>query len=89
MSGDRRRPKLGNTLTKRRAEPRRRGRLARTILLGTAAVAFSLFWVARDLELDTRELLGFLGASAVFVGLMAVLGVLGAAAIFVFKRLGR
>ena len=55
MSGERRRPELGNTLTKRRMEPRRRGRLARTILLGTVAVAFSLFWVARELELDTEE----------------------------------
>ncbi|HEY5681637.1 MAG TPA: hypothetical protein VIS55_16320 [Pseudomonadales bacterium] len=89
MSGERRRPELGNTLTKRRMEPRRRGRLARTILLGTVAVAFSLFWVARELELDTEELLGFLGASAVFVGLMVILGLVGAAAVLIFKRLGR
>lgn len=88
MSGERR-PELGNTLTKRRMEPRRRGRLARTILLGTVAVAFSLFWVARELELDTEELLGFLGASAVFVGLMVILGLVGAAAVLIFKRLGR
>jgi hypothetical protein len=73
MSGERRRPELGNTLTKRRMEPRRRGRLARTILL----------------ELDTEELLGFLGASAVFVGLMVILGLVGAAAVLIFKRLGR
>jgi hypothetical protein len=89
MSGERRRPELGNTLTKRRMEPRRRGRLARTILLGTVAVAFSLFWVARELELDTEELLGFLGASAVFVGLMVILGLVGAAAVLIFTRLGR
>jgi hypothetical protein len=89
MSGERRRPELGNALTKRRAESRRRGRLARTILLGAAAVAFSLFWVARELELDTEELLGFLGASAVFVGSMVILGLVGAAAVLIVKRFGR
>jgi hypothetical protein len=89
MSGERRRPELGNTLIKRRLESRRRGRLARTILLGTVAVAFALFWVARELELDTQELMGFLGASAVLVGLMVILGLVGAAAVLIFRRFGR
>ena len=89
MSGERRRPELGNPLAKRRRESRRRGRLARTILLGTVAVAFALFWLARELELDRQELMGFLGTSALFVGLMVMLGLVGAALVLVVKRLGR
>ncbi|NIP15137.1 MAG: hypothetical protein GWM88_10645 [Pseudomonadales bacterium] len=52
-------------------------------------MAFALFWVARELELDTEELLGFLGASALLVGLMAVLGLAGAAAVLIVKRFRR
>lgn len=89
MSVERRRLELGNTLRKRRLESRRRGHLARTILLGTVAVAFALFWLARELELDRQELMGFLGTSVLFVGLMVVLGLVGAAAVLILKRLGR
>ncbi len=89
MSAERRRPELGNTLSKRRLESRRRGRLARTILLGAVAVGFALFWLARELELDTQELMSFLGTSALLVGLMVMLGLVGAAAVLIVKRLSR
>lgn len=89
MSAERRRAELGNTLSKRRLESRRRGRLARTILLGAVAVGFALFWLARELELDTQELMSFLGTSALLVGLMVMLGLVGAAAVLIVKRLSR
>ena len=71
----------------RRAQAGKRNRLGRTILLGALAVAFSLFWLARELELDRDQLLGYLGASAIFVTILIGLGLVGAGLVWLIKRL--
>ena len=71
----------------RRAQAGKRNRLGRTILLGALAVAFSVFWLARELELDRDQLLGYLGASAIFVTILIGLGLLGAGLVWLIKRL--
>ncbi len=76
-----------NTLQNRRSEARKRNRPGRTILLGALAVGFALFWVAGELELDRDELLGYLGASALFVAILIGLSVMGGAAVRLFRRL--
>ena len=42
-------------------------RLARTLSLGTLAVAAAIYWLAVEYGVDMRELTGYLGASFVFV----------------------
>jgi len=76
-----------NTVRARRAEAGKRNRLGRTILLGTLAVVFALFWLARELDLDRDELLGYLGTSALFVTILIGCSLLGAALIWLIKRL--
>jgi len=75
------------TVQNRRLEAGKRNRLGRTILLGTVAVAFALFWLARELELDRDELLGYLGTSVLFVGVLIAFAVLGAGVLWLVKRL--
>lgn len=74
-------------LQNRRAEATKRNRLVRTILLGTVAVAFALIWVARELELDRDELLGYLGNSALFVAVLIACSGLGAVVAWLIRRL--
>ena len=76
-------------LRRRRARPKRAtsNRLVRTIGLGTATVALALAWLVREFQLDVDELLGFLGASALFVLGFAACGVLGFALVWLIKRL--
>ena len=62
-------------------------RLARTLLLGTLAVAASVYWLAREYGVDMRELAGYLGASVLFVILFAALAVAGALVWRALKRL--
>ena len=76
-----------STVQKRRLERSRHARLARTIALGTVAVVFALFWVARELELDRDQLLDYLGTSALFVAILIGSGVVGAVVLWLIKRL--
>ena len=75
----------------RQRRGRRRGggsnRLPRTILLGTAAVVFALWWLVREFELDVDELLGFLGVSLMFVLGAALLGMVGFGLLLLLRRL--
>ncbi len=64
----------------------RHRRLARTLLLGTLAVAAAIYWLAVEYEVDRRELVGYLGASMLFVILFAVLAVAGAVVLRIVKR---
>lgn len=73
----------------RREEDRRPRRVARTVLLGTAALGLGLVWLARELELDTGELLDYLRTSLLFVGVFAVFGVVGAIVVRAIRRLIR
>ena len=65
----------------RRAPARRRARshaqLARTILLGTVAVAFAIAWLADAYGVQTQDLLNALMASLAFVGAFAALALTG------------
>jgi len=49
----------------RRRQP---NRLTRSILLGTVAVAFSVYWIGRSFEVDWTEIRLYLIASLLFVG---------------------
>ncbi|MDH3643301.1 MAG: hypothetical protein OES38_14460 [Gammaproteobacteria bacterium] len=75
------------TVHNRRLGAGKRNRLGRTILLGTVAVAFALFWLARELELDRDELLGYLATSVLFVAVLIACAVLGAGLLWLIKRL--
>lgn len=74
-------------LRRRRVGGRPSARLARTILLGTAAVALALLWLVREFGLDVQELLGYLGVSALFVLGFAACGVLGFGVLWLIRRL--
>lgn len=67
----------------------RHARLVRTIGLGTVAVAFAIYWLAHEYGADLRELLGFLGLSALFVGLFAGLALLAGFLLGAIKRIVR
>lgn len=52
------------------------GRLTRTVLLGSLAVAFGVYWLAQSYGVDTSELLDYLRTSLAFVLFFALFGVL-------------
>jgi len=62
-------------------------RLARTLSLGTLAVAAAIYWLAVEYGVDLRDLVGHLGASAVFVLLFAALAIGGALIFSAFRWL--
>ena len=62
-------------------------RLTRTLLLGTLAVAASIYWLAVEYAVDLRELTGYLGASFLFVILFAALAIAGAVVLWAVRRL--
>ncbi len=66
-----------------------RWRLVRTVLLGTLAVAFALFWLARSYGVDPAELVGYLKASMAFVLFFVLTGVLGGMLVLAVRYLGR
>jgi hypothetical protein len=61
-------------------------RLARTILLGTVAVAFAIYWLARSYGVDTAELLAYVRASAVFVMFFAAAGCAAGVLLWLIRR---
>ena len=61
-------------------------RLARTLFLGTLAVAAAIYWLAVEYGVDMRELTGYLGASVLFVVLFAALAIGGAVVLRVARR---
>ncbi len=75
-------------LRRRRVGGRPSSRLARTILLGTVAVAFALAWLVREFGLDVQELLSYLGVSALFVLGVAGCGLVGFGVLWLVRRLG-
>lgn len=64
-------------------------RLPRTILLGAAAVVLAIAWVARELQIDSDELLGFAGTSVVVIALFAVIGMFLGGVLFFAGRARR
>jgi uncharacterized membrane protein len=61
----------------------------RTIGLGTVAVAFAIYWLALEYGVDIDELLGFLGFSAIFVGMIVGLALLAGFLLWAVKRFRR
>lgn len=74
---------LGDRSAKSRG---RSGRLARTILLGSVAVACAIYWLARTYGIDSGELLTYLQASVVFVAFFAVVGCAGGILLWLIRR---
>ena len=69
--------------------PRRGNRLARTILLGTLAVAFCLYWLGESFGVDWADMRGYLLTSLLFVAVPAVLALSGTLVLLVVRRLRR
>jgi hypothetical protein len=61
------------------------GRLTRTILLGSIAVAVGLYYLAQSYGVDTAELLEYLKTSLAFVLFFAVFGMLAGLLIRLIK----
>jgi hypothetical protein len=61
------------------------GRLARTIVLGSVAVAFAIYWLARSYGVDMEELITYLKASLAFVAFFALVGILAGAVIWLVR----
>jgi hypothetical protein len=61
------------------------GRLTRTILLGSIAVAVGLYYLAQSYGVDTAELLEYLKTSLAFVVFFAVFGMLAGLLIWLIK----
>ena len=64
---------------------RRGGRLIRTIVLGSVAVAFAIYWLARSYGVDMEELLTYLKASLAFVAFFALVGILAGALLWLLR----
>jgi hypothetical protein len=62
------------------------GRLARTILLGTVAVAFALYWLADSYGVETADLVSNLKTSLIFVAVFVGTGVVGGLLLWLLRR---
>jgi hypothetical protein len=58
------------------ARSRFAARLVRSVVLGSVAVAFAIYWLAESYGADTRQLVEYLKASAAFVLFFVLTGVL-------------
>jgi hypothetical protein len=67
-------------------ETRISGRLTRSVLLGSVAVAFSIYWLADSYGVELDELLGYLRTSVMFVTLFALAGVVCGGLIWLIRR---
>ncbi len=61
------------------------GRLARTVFLGSVAVAFAVYWLAESYGVDTSALLDYLKTSLAFVLFFALLGILAGVLIWLIR----
>ncbi len=70
-----------------RNEARRQGnfRLIRTIVLGVVASVVAIVWLGDQYGIDRQVMLDFLGASALFVGLLVLTGLVGAVLLKLIK----
>ncbi len=62
-------------------------RLTRTLLLGTVAVAAAIYWLTVEYDVQMGELVGFFGASILFVLMLTAVSVAGAFVFCIIKRL--
>ncbi len=63
--------------------------MARTIVLGALAATAGIWWLARAYDIDSADLLGYLGGSALFVGGTMVAAVAGGLAARIVARRAR
>lgn len=61
------------------------GRLTRTVVLGSIAVAFGIYWLARSYGVDISELVDYLKTSLAFVLFFALFGVLAGMLIWLIR----
>jgi apolipoprotein N-acyltransferase len=61
------------------------GRLTRTVLLGSIAVAFGVYWLAQSYGVDTAVLFDYLKTSLAFVLFFALFGVLAGMLIWLIR----
>ena len=61
------------------------GRLTRTVVLGSIAVAFGVYWLAQSYGVDTAELLDYLKTSLAFVLFFALFGMLAGMLIWLIR----
>ena len=73
----------------RTSASRNSARLTRSILLGTVAVAFAIYWLADSYDADTQALLGYLQTSLLFVGFFAAVGIVCGALFWLLRALRR
>lgn len=60
--------------------------MARTIVLGTLAAAAGIWWLARAYDVETSQMLSYLGGSAVFVVGAIAAAVGGAVGVRLLRR---
>ena len=68
------------------AATRNAGRLTRSVLLGSVAVAFAIYWLADSYDVDPDMLLGYLQTSLVFVAVFAMAGALCGLLLWLLRR---
>ncbi len=61
------------------------GRLTRTVVLGSIAVAFGLYYLAESYGVDTAEMLDYLKTSVIFVLFFAGFGMLAGMLIWLIR----
>ena len=66
---------------------RKKDRLPRTIVLGAIAVFLAIIWLAKELDMDRDELLGFLLTSLLFVGVSIAFAVVAGGVVWLIKKL--
>lgn len=66
---------------------KKKDRLTRTIVLGAIAVFLAIIWLAKELDMDRDELLGYLVTSLLFVGVAIVFAMLAGGLVWLLKKL--
>lgn len=66
---------------------RRKDRLPRTIVLGAIAVFLAIIWLAKELDMNRDELLGYLVTSLLFVGVSIAFAVVAGGVVWLIKKL--
>ncbi|MCH8141668.1 MAG: hypothetical protein E2O61_08680 [Gammaproteobacteria bacterium] len=66
---------------------KKKDRLPRTIVLGAIAVFLAIIWLAKELDMDRDELLGYLVTSLLFVGVAIVFAMLAGGLVWLLKKL--
>ena len=61
------------------------GRLTRTVLLGSIAVAFAIYWLADSYGVDAAEIFEYLKTSLFFVPFFALFGALAGMLVWLIR----